>query len=203
MRTLEEVLDKISAELRTAFNADLLALQNSIFFTYIVVAEISKVGISATVGWHFLKIFRSVSPSKWSATRNDVRVQYAALMLAFTMRFYELDQPFETKLGFSHGVLAELRAVFQDAGNAELEATSTPSQWVFRWLVDKLDAEVFSSIRGADISGLAALSPVEQCLAVELYPRISQREVPPGLSSRSQWKRTVSAKSASTQWRQL
>ncbi|MEX3930370.1 hypothetical protein AB4Y32_00900 [Paraburkholderia phymatum] len=183
VETLEAILDVVSAELRTAFNPDLLAFQNWIFFTYIVTAEITKIGIRADVGWYFLKVFRSASPSKWAATRTDVRVQFAALMLAFTMRFYKLDKPFETKLGFSHNVLAELRSVFQETGNAELEATFTPSQWVFRWLVDKLDAEVFSPLRRAEISGLAALGPVEQNLAVELARRFATYRVPVSVES--------------------
>jgi hypothetical protein len=183
VKTLEDILDAVSAELRTAFNPDLLAFQNQIFFTYIVIAEIAKVGISAPAGSYFVKVFRSVSPSNWAATRIDVRVQYASLILAFTMRFYELDKPFETKLGFSYNALAELRSVFQDAGNAELEAKFTPSQWVFRWLVDKLDTEVFSSIRRAEISGLAALSPVEQNLAVELVRRFATYRVPISVES--------------------
>lgn len=183
VENLEAVLNVVSAELRKAFNPDLLAFQNQIFFTYIVLAEITKAGISAYVGSHFLKVFRSVSPGNWVATRTDVRVQYASLILAFTMHFYELDRPFETKLGFSYNVLAELRSVFQEAGNAELEATFTPSQWVFRWLVDKLDTEVFSSIRRAEISELAALSPVEQNLAVELARRFAAYRVPVSVES--------------------
>jgi hypothetical protein len=178
VETLERILDVVSEKLRTAFNPDLLAFQNGIFFTYIVTADITKIGISDTVGSHFLRVFRSARPSKWAATRTDVRVQYAALMLAFTMRFYELSKPFQTKLGFSHSVLAELRSVFQEAGNAELEATFIPSQWVFRWLVDKLDAEVFSSLRRAEISGLSALGPVEHSLAVELVRRFAAYRVP-------------------------
>ncbi|REG50878.1 hypothetical protein B0G80_7342 [Paraburkholderia sp. BL6669N2] len=176
--SLEDIINAISAKLRRAFNADLLTIQNWIFFTYIVIADIAAVGISATVGCYFLKVFRSTSTSKWIATRTDIRVQFAALMLAFTMRFYELEKPFETKLGFSHSVLAELRSVFQEAGNAELEATFTPSQWIFRWLVDKLDAEVFSPLRRTEISGLAALSPTEQNLAVELVRRFATYRVP-------------------------
>jgi len=183
VETLEDVLNAVSTELRTAFNPDLLMFQNWIFFTYIVIADITKVGISATVGWRFLEVFRSASPSKWAATSTDVRAQYAALMLAFTMRFYELDKPFETKPGFSYKVLAELRSVFQEAGNAELVATFTPSQWVFRWLVDKLDTEVFSSLRRAEISGLAALSPVEQNPAVELARRFAAYRVPVSVES--------------------
>jgi hypothetical protein len=180
---LEDILNTVSADLRTAFSPDLLAVQNRIFFTYIVIAEITKVGISAAVGSYFLKVFRSASPSKWAATRSDVRVQYAALILTFMMRFYELDKPFETKHGFSYNLLAEFRSVFQEAGNAELEATFTPSQWVFRWLVDKLDTEVFSSSRRAEISGLAALSPVEQNLVVELTRRFATYRVPVSIES--------------------
>lgn len=183
VKTLEDILDAVSSVLRTAFSPDLLAFQNQIFFTYIVTADIAKVGISAPVGSYFLKVFRSVSPSNWLATRTDVRVQYASLILAFTMRFYALDEPFETKLGFSYNVLAELRSVFQEAGNAELEATFTPSQWVFRWLVDKLDTEVFSPNRRAEISGLAALSPVEQSLAVGLARRFVTYRVPVSVES--------------------
>jgi hypothetical protein len=99
------------------------------------------------------------------------------------MRFYELDKPFQTKHGFSYNVLAELRSIFQEAGNTELEAVFTPSQWVYRWFVDKLDTEVFSSLRRGEIAGLAALSPVEQNLAVELVRRFAAYRVPVSVES--------------------
>lgn len=178
MSALEDVLDEVSSELRVRFSPDLLAFQNAIFFTYFVVSEIANVGLNPAAGSYYVKIFRSVSPAKWTATRTDVRVQYSALVLTFAIRFYKLDQAFDAKLGFSYNVLAELRSVFHDAAHSELEAKFTPSQWVFRWFVDKLDAEVFSSGNRLELAGLAALSPVEHNLAVELTRRFAAYRVP-------------------------
>ncbi|WP_438820146.1 phosphoribosyltransferase-like protein [Burkholderia lata] len=110
-------------------------------------------------------------------------VQFAVVTLAFFQWFYDLDKPFSTKVGFSQGVLADLRGVFQDAGTSEFEALFIPSQWVFRWIVDKLDVEVFSPVGRADISGLAALSYVEQNLVVELVRRFSEYRVPISVES--------------------
>lgn len=183
VEVLENILLVICAELRKSYSSDVLSLQNWLFFTYIAIAQLAKIGINAAVCSRVVQVFRSVSPSKWAATRTDVRVQYAALMLSFTLHFYELDEPFKTKHGFSQGMLAELRSIFQDAGNTTLEAGFTPAQWVFRWFVDKLDAEVFTSQRRNEISGLSALSPVEHNLAVELTRRFAGYRVPVSVDS--------------------
>lgn len=180
---LEDVIDATSTRLRSDYSADLLAYQNFLFFTYLVTAQVVEVGVSAATGSRLLNAFRHTGPGKWASTRPNVRVQFAALMLAFLQRFYDLDKPFGTKLGFSHNVLADLREVFHDAGNSEFEAEFAPSQWVFRWMVDKLDAEVFSTMRRAEISGLAALSYVEQNLVVELVRRFSEYRVPISVES--------------------
>lgn len=180
---LEDVLDTVYSELRAGYNSDLLAIQNQIFYTYIIISDLTRIGIGAPAGSYFTKLYRTANPSQWAATTSMVRIQYAALVLTFLMRFYELDKPFETKHGFSYNVLADFRTVFQAAGNAELEAPFTPSQWVFRWLVDKLDAEVFSSYQRTEISGLAALSPVEQTLIVELTRRFATYRVPISVES--------------------
>ncbi|MBW4953590.1 hypothetical protein, partial [Klebsiella pneumoniae] len=50
-------------------------------------------------------------------------------------------------------------------------------------MVDKLDAEVFSTMRRAEISGLVALSYVEQNLVVELVRRFSEYRVPISVES--------------------
>lgn len=183
VQILEEILLSISEELRESYSQDLLSLQNWLFFTYLAVADISNIGINATTGIYFAKVFRSISPSRWTATRTDVRSRYSAIILAFVMRFYDLDKPFKTKHGFSYKVLAELRTIFHENGNAELGAVFTPSQWVFRWLVDKLDTEVFASTRRNDIVGLSSLSPVEQNLAVELARRFAAYRVPVSIES--------------------
>ncbi|WP_176042946.1 phosphoribosyltransferase-like protein [Burkholderia stabilis] len=180
---LEDVIDATSTRLRSDYSSDLLAYQNFLFFTYFVTTQVAEVGANPATGSGFLKAFRHIGPSKWASTRSDVRVQFAALMLAFFHLFYDLDKPYGTKLGFSHNVLADLRAVFHDAGTSDFEAAFAPSQWVFRWMVDKLDAEVFSTMRRAEISGLAAFSYVEQNLVVELVRRFSEYRVPISVES--------------------
>ncbi|WP_044527711.1 phosphoribosyltransferase-like protein [Herbaspirillum sp. B65] len=178
MRILERSIDLVSAQLRTAFDQDLLHVENALFFTYLVVSSITKIGIHPTSGTYFVKIFRRARPSIWNTTRSDVRIQYASLILAFVMQFYELDKAFETKSGFSLGVLSEIRSVFSDAANSDIEANFAPHQWVFRWLVDKLDVDVLSNSKRLPLSGLSALSPVEQNLMVELTRRFSAYRIP-------------------------
>ncbi|MDN7902149.1 hypothetical protein QZM82_38810 [Burkholderia cepacia] len=180
---LEDVIDATSSRLRSDYSSDLLAYQNFIFFTYFVTAQVVEVGVNPATGSGFLTAFRHIGPGKWASTRSDVRVQFAALMLAFFHLFYDLDKPFATKHGFSHNVLADFRSVFHVAGTSEFEAAFAPSQWVFRWIVDKLDVEVFTTVGRADISGLAALSYVEQNLVVELVRRFSVYRVPISVES--------------------
>ncbi|VWC81922.1 hypothetical protein BLA39750_01263 [Burkholderia lata] len=73
IRILEEVIDATSSELCTDFSADLLAYQNSIFFTYLVTAQVVGISIHQVTGSRFLLVFRRATPSKWASTRSDVR----------------------------------------------------------------------------------------------------------------------------------
>lgn len=177
---IETALLAVSSHLRgSRFHADLLAFQNALLFAYLALAELAEIGVSPVIGSRHMEVLRSVLPSKWESMRTDLRIQYAAVIVAFTLKFYALDEPFETKYGFSLNVLGDLRAILDDAAGASVAAIFAPSQWVFRWFVDKLDVEVFASPkRGALAIGLAALSPVEQNIAIELVRRFASFRIP-------------------------
>lgn len=177
---IETALLAVSDHLRgPRFHADLLAFQNALLFAYLVIAELAEIGLNPVIGSRHMQLFRSVLPSKWGSMRTDLRIQYATVIVAFTRKFYPLDKPFETKYGFSLNVLGDLRALLDDAAGSSVEAIFTPSQWVFRWLVDKLDVEVFARARRGDLAiGLAALSPGEQNIAVELVRRFAAFRIP-------------------------
>ncbi len=177
---IETALLAVSRRLRgPRFHADLLAFQNALLFAYLALAELAEIGVNPVIGSRHMEVFRSILPSKWESMRTDLRIQYATVIVAFTRRFYPLDKPFETKNGFSLNVLGDLRALLDDAAGASVEAIFAPSQWVFRWLVDKLDVEVFASTRRGDLAiGLAALSPGEQNIAVELVRRFAAFRIP-------------------------
>lgn len=177
---IETALLAVSDQLRgPRFHADLLAFQNALLFAYLVLSELAKIGVNPAIGSRHMEVFRSVLPSKWASMRTDLRIQYATVVVAFIRTFYPLDKPFETKPGFSLNVLGNLRALLDDAGGAGVEAVFAPSQWVFRWLVDKLDVEVFANTKRGDLAiGLAALSPGEQNLAVELVRRFAAFRIP-------------------------
>ena len=177
---IETTLLAISGQLRgPRFHADLLTFQNALLFAYLVLAELMEVGVNPTIVSRHMEVFRSVLPSKWDSMRTDLRIQYATVIIALTRTFYPLDKPFETKLGFSLNVLGNLRAILDDAAGADIEAIFAPSQWVFRWHVDKLDVEVFASTRRGDLTtGLVALSPGEQNIAAELVRRFAAFRIP-------------------------
>lgn len=177
---IETALLAVSDHLRgPRFHADLLAFQNGLLFAYLVLSELAEIGVNPVIGSRHMEVFRSVLPSKWESMRTDLRIQYATIVVAFIRRFYPLDKPFKTAPGFSLNVLGNLRALLDDAAGAGVEAVFAPSQWVFRWLVDKLDVEVFASTRRGDLAiGLAALSPGEQNIAVELVRRFAAFRIP-------------------------
>lgn len=177
---IETTLLTVSEHLRgPRFNADLLAFQNALLFAYLVLAELAEIGVNPVIGSCHMQVFRSVLPSKWESMRTDLRIQYAAVIVAFTRKFYPLDKPFKSQLGFSLNVLGDLRALLDDTAGAGVEAIFAPSQWVFRWLVDKLDVEVFARTNRGDLAvGLAALSPGEQNIAVELVRRFATFRIP-------------------------
>lgn len=177
---VEKALISVSLHMRgPRFHADLLAFQNALLFAYLILSELAEVGVNPEVGSRHMEVFRSVLPSKWDSMRTDLRIQYATVVVAFIRMFYPFDKPFETKFGFSLNVLGNLRAILDDAAGAGVEVVFAPSQWVFRWLVDKLDVEVFASRGRGDIAiGLAALSPGEQNIAVELVRRFASFRLP-------------------------
>lgn len=170
---MERAIDAVSGLLKGArFDPTLLEFQNTLIFCYLVVAEILEIGLSANVLAHHLRVHRFASPTRWAATPSRVRMQYAAVLLRFMLYFYRPEKAFRPKHGLSMNVLADLRSMFEDAAGSDVNAPFTSHQWVFRWFKDKLDAEVFSSIRSAGLpSSLAVLSDGEQSLAVELGRR--------------------------------
>lgn len=151
---------------------------NSLTYAYYLVAQAFKVGISSAVLSKHALIFRRCQPHDWSNIDEMARMRFAGLTLHLTGQFFDFNQPFEAKLGFSQNTLADLRSIFRSSATRAVDSLRS-HQWVYRWLADKLDAEVFST-RGNPVAWaqLSVLSETEQLAIVELARRFSSYRVP-------------------------
>lgn len=101
-------------------------------------------------------------------------MQYATLLLHIASIHLPLNQPFQTRSGISRNVLADLYSMLEDAAGRTAEPPFTTHQWVFRWVKDKLAADIFSTrVELTQPGSLAVLSETEQAIAVELSRRFS------------------------------
>lgn len=152
---------------------------NRLTHAYLIVAAALGIGISADILSGHALIFRRFQSHDWSNLDEMVRMRYACLTLHLTRQFFDFDQPFETKLGFSLNTLADLRSIFRTAGSGTAGSALRSHQWVYKWLTDKLDSEVFST-RSNPVAWaqLSVLSETEQLTVVELARRFSSYRVP-------------------------
>lgn len=173
IQTLEGTLLTVNEAIsRPRLDADGVEYQNNLIFCYLCVSQMLQIAIHPSILSHHLQVFRRAAPSAWDSVPLRVRMQYASLSLHMATAFYPLDRPFEPKMGLSRNVLANLRAVLEDAAGTSAEAPFTTHQWVFRWVKDKLDAEMFSTrLEMTQPGSLAVLSASEQAIAVELARR--------------------------------
>jgi hypothetical protein len=180
VKTLEGMLQAVNATISLArLDADGVEYQNNLIFCYLCVSQLLRIAVHPSVLSHHLQVFRRAAPSAWEAAPLRVRMQYASLSLHMATVFYPLDRPFEPQMGLSRNVLANLRAVLEDAAGTSAEAPFTTHQWVFRWVKDKLDAEMFSTrLEMTQPGSLAVLSTGEQAIAVELARRFASYRHP-------------------------
>ena len=180
VKTLEGTLTEVDRVVSVArVDADGLEYLNNLIFCYLCVSQLLRIAIHPPVLSYHLQAFRRATPSAWDAVPLRIRMQYASLSLHMAVAFYPLDRPFETKEGFSRNVLANLHAVLEDAAGTSAEAPFTTHQWVFRWVKDKLDAEMFSTrLQQTQPGSLSVLSVGEQAVAVELARRFASYRHP-------------------------
>lgn len=155
-------------------NADNIEYLNTLIYCYICVAALLETMLHPTVLANHLLVFRNATPSAWNRVSLRVRMQYATLLLHIASFHLPLDQPFQSKSGISRNVLFNLYSMLEDASGRTAEPPFTTHQWVFRWVKDKLAAEVFSTrVELTQPGSLAVLSESEQAIAVELSRRFS------------------------------
>lgn len=172
---IEEAIREADSFVSTPIvNSDSIEYQNTLIFCYVCVAQILGTTLLPTVLSYHLLVFRNATPSAWDRVSLRIRMQYATLLLHVASIHLPLDQPFTTKSGISRNVLANLYSMLEDAAGRTAEPPFTTHQWVFRWVKDKLAAEVFSTrIELTQPGSLAVLSESEQAIAVELARRFS------------------------------
>jgi hypothetical protein len=92
---------------------------------------------------------------------------------------FPIDKPFMPQLGVSYNTLADLRALFEDAADACSEPRLSMHQYVFRWSLDKLEAEVFA-LKNTDnnLRMIPSLTRGEQGAVVELAQRFASYRYP-------------------------
>lgn len=164
---------------RQGFTADLLESQNCLIYCYLALCGTLKSGIHPIVLSRHLLIFRKTSPTSWITVEAEIQMQYTTLAMFMALTFYPIEKPFASMLGISNNTLADLRSVFRDAANAEVDPPFTVHKWVFRWFAEKLDADVFS-IRGfkGNLQNLQSLSEGEQNSVVSLSQKFSSYRFP-------------------------
>lgn len=157
----------------------LLEYQSNLIFCYLVIADRLKVGVKAGVFARHLRVYKNANTTLWTSISTRIRIQYATLIQYLSERFYPSGECFRTKPGISMNMLADLRSVMEDASGTSVKAPFTVHQWLFRWVKDKLDAEVFSVRNHAGIAAsLAILSEGEQNSVVELCHRFGSYRLP-------------------------
>ena len=177
-----EVLIKRAQDSLLSRDADvpsLLEFKNNLLFAYVVICDALRVGLSAAVFSYHLFLHRAFSLTRWASLTSQLRIQYAALCLAMAQRFFPPERPFKTQLGVSFNALADLRSVLEDAVGASSEQSLLMHLYVFRWFLDKLEAEAFSVQN--DVTGLRALPTLsngEQGAVVELVRRFTSYRYP-------------------------
>ena len=182
------IIGRMEAAIMTSFKRvqhagysdDAFSVHNSIVYSYLVFARTLELGISAGVVSRHLHLFRLCATSLWSDLSDETRMRFSGLALDMMLWFYRIDVPFKSMDGFSDGTLADLRTLFQASAQGQIDLPFTTHQWVYRWLADKLDSDVFATRRYsvAVAENLRALSEVEQMAIVELARRFASYREP-------------------------
>lgn len=182
------IIGRMEAAIMTSFKRvqhagysdDAFSVHNSLVYAYLVFARTLELGISAGVVSRHLHLFRLCATSLWSDLSDETRMRFSGLALDMMLWFYRIDVPFKSMDGFSDGTLADLRTLFQASAQGQIDLPFTTHQWVYRWLADKLDSDVFATRRYsvAVAENLRALSEVEQMAIVELARRFASYREP-------------------------
>ena len=179
---IEALLDEIQDCFRLWKPADaqkLLEFENSVIFSYLVICSALGIGLSSTVFSRHLFLFRVFAPTTWKSYSPRLRLQYSVLCLHLAYIFFPIEKPFTTQLGVSYNTLADLRSVFEDAADACSEPKLFMHQYVFRWSLDKLEAEVFAlKNTDNDLRIIPSLTSGEQSAVVELAQRFASYRYP-------------------------
>lgn len=154
----------------------LIELLNVLAFTSFIAARSMHTGIPSSLFCNHLLVFRKASSSAWATILEPIRLRHATMSLHMFKAFYSIDELFEPKYGFSMNTLADMRSLMADAVPASDNAGALSHQWVFRWMRDKFDADVFSTRRLS--TNLVALTDGEQQMVVELARRFGTYRFP-------------------------
>lgn len=169
--TIEHTQDVLRS--RRSDVPQLLEFKNTLLFGYIVICNLLHVGLSTEIFSDHLFLRRTFSLTRWASLSSPLRLQYAALCLYMAQRFFSAERPFKTQIGVSINALSDLRSVLEDAVDVCSEPSPSIHLYVFRWFLDKLEAEVFSvQHHVTDLRAIPALTYGEQSAVVELVRRL-------------------------------
>jgi hypothetical protein len=156
-----------------------IEFKNMLVFSYMLVCHAITIGLSATVLSYHLYLFRAISVADWTGLPARLRLQYTILCLHLMLCFYAFDAPFESKFGIGAKTLTDLRMLLESATTDSDREHMSVHQCVFRWFLDKLDADMEWGGRvSTSRQTLPLLTAGEQDLIVELTRRFSHYRYP-------------------------
>jgi hypothetical protein len=178
------VLDSVVHELISLFNgrsisAHLLEQLNGLIYCIFLIGVELGFAVHPVVITQSLQVYRKASSESWAMLPRGLKVQYGTLMLTMFLQHFPIDQEFKTKHGFSDRILMEFRDLMEDLSGNSVEPPLEAHFWVFRWIRDKVDVELFSARTHFRLArDLLTLSDSEKLSVVELSRRFSAYRYP-------------------------
>lgn len=150
-----------------------------LLLTYVIFTEFCSIGLSSNVFTKHLLYFRQKSITNWLNLSASERLQYAVISLHVFFRFFNPNEPFSTKYGFSHNTFSDLHSLLNDAHDASTKLGLVTTGQVFMYLLERIETEALAyTDLTAGRRALKGLTPGEKASMVELVRRFSSYRIP-------------------------